>query len=214
MINWQNGSIFIVNTQHQHTGQHVVRCDKHYTLIKTLSKPYSICWSIQDFVLPKMSHTLVKCWLLEGIQQHCCYCKNYRVYVITGKVVCSRRFWIIEHLSLIAIQVHKAYFTMVKYHAMAGQGNGGKILHNLNLKLDWFKCEWSMQIFKNILKNSLMQYLFTAFKIFQNRHGSVKYIKWVRHSKGKAIPLQVLTDAEGSRRLRLPDFKTIGTWRC
>jgi hypothetical protein len=29
--------------------------------------------------------------------------------------------------------------------------------------------------------------------------------------KGKAIPLQVLTGAEGSRRLRLPDFKTIGT---
>jgi hypothetical protein len=29
--------------------------------------------------------------------------------------------------------------------------------------------------------------------------------------KGKAIPLQALTDPEGSRRLRLPDFKTIGT---
>jgi len=29
--------------------------------------------------------------------------------------------------------------------------------------------------------------------------------------KGKAIPLQVWTGPEGSRRLRLPDFKTIGT---
>jgi len=28
---------------------------------------------------------------------------------------------------------------------------------------------------------------------------------------GKAIPLQVWTGPEGSRRLRLPDFKTIGT---
>jgi hypothetical protein len=27
----------------------------------------------------------------------------------------------------------------------------------------------------------------------------------------KAIPLQTLTDPEGYRRLRLPDFKTIGT---
>jgi hypothetical protein len=27
----------------------------------------------------------------------------------------------------------------------------------------------------------------------------------------KAIPLQALTDPEDSRRLRLPDFKTIGT---
>jgi hypothetical protein len=30
-------------------------------------------------------------------------------------------------------------------------------------------------------------------------------------SKGKAIPLRPLTGPEGSRRLRLPDFKTIGT---
>ena len=29
--------------------------------------------------------------------------------------------------------------------------------------------------------------------------------------KGKAIPLQSWTVPEGSRRLRLPDFKTIGT---
>ena len=31
--------------------------------------------------------------------------------------------------------------------------------------------------------------------------------------KGKAIPLQAWTGPQGSRRLRLPDFKTIGTWR-
>jgi hypothetical protein len=31
------------------------------------------------------------------------------------------------------------------------------------------------------------------------------------HVKGKAIPLQVLSDPEGSRRLRFPDFKTFGT---
>jgi hypothetical protein len=30
-------------------------------------------------------------------------------------------------------------------------------------------------------------------------------------SKGKAIPLQAWTGPEGSRRLRLADFKTIGT---
>jgi uncharacterized protein YggE len=29
--------------------------------------------------------------------------------------------------------------------------------------------------------------------------------------KGKAVPLQALTDLEGSRRLRLPDFMTVGT---
>jgi len=29
--------------------------------------------------------------------------------------------------------------------------------------------------------------------------------------KGKAIPLQAWTGPEGSRRMRLPDFMTIGT---
>jgi len=29
--------------------------------------------------------------------------------------------------------------------------------------------------------------------------------------QGKAIPLQAWTGPEGSRRLRIPDFKTIGT---
>jgi len=33
------------------------------------------------------------------------------------------------------------------------------------------------------------------------------------YCKGKAIPLPTWTGPEGSRKLRLPDFKTIGTWR-
>jgi hypothetical protein len=33
----------------------------------------------------------------------------------------------------------------------------------------------------------------------------------VNKGKGKAIPLQAWTGPEGYRRLRLPDFKTIGT---
>jgi hypothetical protein len=36
------------------------------------------------------------------------------------------------------------------------------------------------------------------------------YLKKIK-VKGKAIPLQALTGPEGSRRLRLPDLKTIGT---
>jgi hypothetical protein len=33
----------------------------------------------------------------------------------------------------------------------------------------------------------------------------------MKGKKGKAIPLQAWTSPEGSRRLRLPDLKTIGT---
>jgi hypothetical protein len=42
------------------------------------------------------------------------------------------------------------------------------------------------------------------------------HVKWslcTNLCKCKAIPLQALTSPEGSRRLRLQDFKTIGTWR-
>jgi len=31
--------------------------------------------------------------------------------------------------------------------------------------------------------------------------------------KGKAVPTNAWTGPEGSRRLRLPDFKTISVWR-
>jgi hypothetical protein len=39
------------------------------------------------------------------------------------------------------------------------------------------------------------------------RNNFYYYVK----GKGKAIPLQAVTGPEGSRRLGLPDFKTIGT---
>ena len=41
-----------------------------------------------------------------------------------------------------------------------------------------------------------------------------RYLRQRRNTviiKGKAIPLQAWTGPEGSRRLRFPDFKTIGT---
>jgi hypothetical protein len=49
--------------------------------------------------------------------------------------------------------------------------------------------------------------------------GRGRVAAWERHvmcesafkGNGKATPLQDLTGPEGSRRLRLPDFKTIGT---
>jgi len=40
---------------------------------------------------------------------------------------------------------------------------------------------------------------------------TISYIQSAVIEKGKAIPLQVWADPEGSRRLRLPDLKTIST---
>jgi len=45
----------------------------------------------------------------------------------------------------------------------------------------------------------------------QTQTVSWKQILHKGKGKGKAIPLQAWTGPEGSRRL--PDFKTIGTWR-
>ena len=55
----------------------------------------------------------------------------------------------------------------------------------------------------NILFTGLMN---VHIRIFDSYDG-------IMYKKGKAIPLQAWTGPEGSRRLRLPDFKTIGTWR-
>jgi len=38
-----------------------------------------------------------------------------------------------------------------------------------------------------------------------------KIVKSRKKCKGKAIPVEDWTDPEGSRRLRFPDFMTIGT---
>jgi hypothetical protein len=45
----------------------------------------------------------------------------------------------------------------------------------------------------------------------QERHTEKLALKKVKQGKGKAVPLQAWTGSEGSRRFRLPDFKTIST---
>jgi hypothetical protein len=47
---------------------------------------------------------------------------------------------------------------------------------------------------------------------FDSHHYTVylQYQQYIK-GKGKAIPLQAWTGPEGSRRLRLSDFKTVGT---
>jgi hypothetical protein len=57
------------------------------------------------------------------------------------------------------------------------------------------------------------QLKFTVAKARENEDKHMGYLQQdVKHmllNKGKAIPLQALTSPEGSRRLRLQDFKTI-----
>jgi len=47
--------------------------------------------------------------------------------------------------------------------------------------------------------------------MFRFTEGSILRCNIIAKGKGKAIPLQAWTDPKVSRRLRLPDFKKIGT---
>jgi len=51
----------------------------------------------------------------------------------------------------------------------------------------------------------------TCHNITSGQNGYRCGINYKDKDKGKAIPLQAWTGLEGSRRLKLPDFKTIGT---
>jgi len=54
-------------------------------------------------------------------------------------------------------------------------------------------------------------YTVLTFCMLATCHGRPLLITLKYKGKGKAIPLQAWTGPEGSRRLRLPDFNTIGT---
>ena len=74
----------------------------------------------------------------------------------------------------------------------------------------------------NVVKNSLSRFHKPVYDILVGRHDTKIcniYIKLFTHRhinvkvkvKSKAIPLQAWTGPEGTRRLSLPDFKTVDT---
>ena len=74
------------------------------------------------------------------------------------------------------------------------------------------------------VRSKAIDYVFQIFRIYvtclnitrksealcTRRQWNVRFMSFIK-VKVKAIPLQAWTGPEGSRRLRLPDFKTIGT---
>jgi hypothetical protein len=77
---------------------------------------------------------------------------------------------------------------------------GGFISGIKGLRLGLIKLHITVIIMKTLYKFMLKYNTFILFIIYLN-------------VKGKAIPLQAWTGPEGSRKLRLPDFMTIGTCR-
>jgi hypothetical protein len=83
------------------------------------------------------------------------------------------------------------------------------------IRLNTIKLTLSCEIvFVHLLNENQLDAL-VILNLFRKKplHISGVFIAHHQEVKSKAISLQTLTGPEGSRRLRLPDFKTIGTWR-
>jgi hypothetical protein len=67
--------------------------------------------------------------------------------------------------------------------------------------------------FKKVVVMNFSEMLVPVYICSQEQFLKLEVISDPVKGKGKAIPLQALKGPEGSRRLRHPDFKTIGTGR-
>jgi hypothetical protein len=72
-------------------------------------------------------------------------------------------------------------------------------------KQEIFRLLWHPNVYYRVRKSTPLNTILSRFNQFVPSS-----IISVVSVKGKAIPLQAWTGPEGSRRLRLPDFKTIG----
>jgi uncharacterized protein (DUF2237 family) len=68
-----------------------------------------------------------------------------------------------------------------------------------------------MHLVSNFYSNHIYETTKTDAQIHKIKN--ILTSKFLFKHKGKAIPIQALTSPEGSRRLRFPHFKTIGTLR-
>ena len=96
---------------------------------------------------------------------------------------------------------------------MGGTYIGGGIRHAQKIRWENLKgrdnvaqlgVEWK------ILLNCILKPGLKGMDWIQPNHGTVIRLARVNNVKDKTIPLQAWTGREVSRRLRLPDFKTIG----
>jgi hypothetical protein len=70
------------------------------------------------------------------------------------------------------------------------------------------ECKFTFNIFLFLALIKIWKFSIASDKNAATLLGSSK-----GKGKGKAVPLQAWTGPEGSRRLRLPDFRTVGTCR-
>jgi len=96
---------------------------------------------------------------------------------------------------------------------LPGVERSGRVVDHSLPSRDEVKNEWSYTSPPPIQLQELDRdnFLHTALRCAQAQQSKEFRKHRLTQIKGKAIPLQAWTGAEGSRRLRLPDFKTIDT---
>jgi len=81
---------------------------------------------------------------------------------------------------------------------------------NIRIKVEGYK--WQVWVEVGDSVSAVCGYLAVAWQDSMSAARAYLAVAWHTEVKGKAIPLQAWTAPEGSRSLRLPDFKIIGTW--
>jgi len=127
------------------------------------------------------------------------------------------------------IQAAQVYQSDIWIHFITGQIKIFEILcylfdfvhHQCNRPLDTnFTTNWLHGVYTFIVHNPYMlrPHILAILRDLQvwttcTAYMAICYKIIGRLCKGKAVPLQAWTGPEDSSRLRLPDFKTVGTWR-
>ena len=107
-------------------------------------------------------------------------------------------------LNVISVTM-KPCFVDGQCHFLMHRRASPKLMNNICL---------SLENYTSILVHEVFCTLLSAFwPLLLQWKATITAVQVPRKVKGKAIPLQAWTDPEGSRRFRLPHFKTIGTWR-
>jgi hypothetical protein len=125
--------------------------------------------------------------------QLCCYanvtpCLPERMVVQPKSSLRSKRVWMYQLMGTLV------YFSLSQISIVVAAMCIHFLKSSIEVFLDWLHfTRWRRKITDAFKKNCCSQ--------------------WPVYLKSKAILLQAWTGPEGSRRLRLPDFKTICTWR-
>ena len=159
------------------------------------------------------------CWMLTmeaRLQLHSIQARN----IIHDKYFTWRRYIVIRPVHVTFHLMNTKHYLSTTWEILVANTWTNSPL--LKLKPPYLISRWSNPFvhvpYENIFQHAILLRYSTIWVItYEMRITKKKEMYTVPYhssiDKGKASPLQAWTGPEGSRRLRLPDFTTISTWR-